>query len=318
MKAVSRYSSGNVRVDPALGSVHLFRTLKTFKKDTPRERLDVELVWGEVKLRFHGDSALDIGDQSVLLAVIEVGQTHLKACQREACEAGKQCISEWIGEQTFDPEADQVLVRTSFGQLARISRPSVGYGGASLEAVRQSLKRLAQTTVWQKHGEIERASQLLAWRISDGKLVELVLNSRLVQALLGNRYRPVNMDERAQVDGDLAKHIHFMWSCRVSPGKHYSVNVDTLRLHVYGEVASNGAEYTAATIRQQRKRVLDAVRSIAALDQWYVRHQGHRIDVTRRARKKDSSSLERRVQIFQSTATCVPEGEVNSLPGATA
>lgn len=316
MSVVVSYSNGLVSMDPALSWPQVFRTSKGGVAEAERERLDIKFQWGDVELHFRGPSPLGIGDQSVLLAVIEVGQAHRKACLRSAEMAGRQGISQWLQQSSFDPEGGQVLIRTSLGQLARIARPDVAHGGPSLEAVRQSLRRMAETTIWQRHEKIELASRLLAWRIGCGEYVELALSARLSETLLGKRYRQVDLRERAELSSDVAKHIHFMWSCRVNPGHSYSVKVETLQGHVYGKAAANGAEYAPATLRQQKVRVLNAVRDIAALERWVVEREGNGIQVRRLRDEKLRRPRDRRVQLFGTAAPPGTSANGGSTPGS--
>ena len=63
----------NVLQDRAMGMVAVFRPLQRGK----REKLDVQTQWGDdTTIRWRGPDQLGIGDQSVLLAVLEVA----KAC----------------------------------------------------------------------------------------------------------------------------------------------------------------------------------------------------------------------------------------------
>ena len=64
----------NVLQDRAMGMEAVFRPLQRGK----REKLDVQTQWGEATIRWRGPDQLGIGDQSVLLAVLEVAMEQLR------------------------------------------------------------------------------------------------------------------------------------------------------------------------------------------------------------------------------------------------
>jgi hypothetical protein len=265
-----------VRVDSALGFHQIFRPIKRVSPSV-RAKLEVEFMWKGATLRFVGPNQLDIGDQSTLLAVLQVAQEELQDAKAQGDIRGHAKLAKFLnhlgGSETWE---ENVLVRTSFRRLARLAKDCGSSGGSSTSQIQESLARLTETTVWSRVGRMKASSRLLAWEVGDDEKVLLSLNWRLVAALCGRAYSKVSIDERRRLPGGIAKAVHFMWSCQIKENCGLQYRVSTLQNHVWGECPS------PAALRKRRERLFDALGAVGALGGWIVDVEGELVKVRRR------------------------------------
>jgi hypothetical protein len=273
-------STDAVRIDTALGFHQVFRPIKC-TPSTQRPKLDVEFKWGEAKLRFTGPNQLDIADQAVLLAVLEVTQSDRKKAQTDGEKAGQAYLANWLGHTNMADWGSGVLVATSFRRLAQLSKDSGSDGGSATTHVRESLTRLAETTVWARLGKVTTSSRMLAWEVGDDEKVLLSLNWRLVGALLGRAYTKISLAQRYMLPKQVAKALHFVLSCQVRPGGTVQYRIDTLQAHIWGEAPSKEA------LRQRRTRLLPALAAVGALEGWSINIEGPLAKIHRRKATAD-------------------------------
>lgn len=245
--------------DPALGMVGAFRSLLK----GPRPKLDVEMNWGDATVQWRGPDQLGIGDQSVLLAVLEVAKQQLDADQAAALVQPQDGVWELLSHQQHVFSPTLVRVATSYRRLALLS--GSGDSGAELNQVRAALKRLAETTVWVRRGKLEGSSRLLGWQLGDDQQVVLVLNWRLTQALQGVSYARISMTERLQLTSEPAKALHAVLSCKVDCGNIRDFRFETLQRHVWGNTLLDGASR-----RKRHGRLRAALSDIHRLPGWTV------------------------------------------------
>lgn len=269
-------SRGNVvRVDSALGFHQIFRPLK--RVSAGRAKLEAEFEWRGATLRFVGPNQLDIGDQSVLLAVLQIAQAELTEARLNGDVLGHAALAKFLDHRgSVDAWGENVLVRTSFRRLASLATDCGSTGGSSTAQVQESLTRLTETTVWSRVGRTKASSRLLAWEVGDDEKVLLSLNWRLVAALCGTAYSQVCIEERRALPTSVAKALHFMWSCQLQENGGLQYRLDTLQRHVWGDCPS------PAALRKRRERLLDALGAVGALGGWSLNVQGEMVKVRRR------------------------------------
>lgn len=265
-----------VRVDSALGFHQIFRPIKRVPSAT-RAKLEVEFEWMGATLRFVGPNQLDIGDQSVLLAVLQVAQAELTEARIHGDVLGHAKLAKFL-DHRGSPGAweENVLVRTSVRRLASLAKDCGSTGGSSTTQVQESLTRLTETTVWSSVGRTKASSRLLAWEVGDDEKVLLSVNWRLVAALCGRAYSKVCIDERRALPMSVAKAIHFMWSCQIQENGGLQYRLSTLQSHIWGDCPS------PAALRKRRERLLEALAAVGALEGWSLDVQGELVKVRRR------------------------------------
>ena len=295
--------------DPAMGMAGVFRPLV---KSSKRQKLDVEMHWKRASFHWRGPDQLGIGDQSVLFAVLEAAGEHLHESPSDARADATDTLWDLLGHQKHVFRNDTLLVTASFSRLARLCGWSDG--GSSLKRVMDSLRRLTETTVWVRQvnedGEaFEGSSRLLAWRLGDRKSVALIVNWRLAQALHGAHYSRISLDERACLHTEVARALHALLSCRVSPGKAWSCSLEKLQVHVWGDAL------TGAGLRTRRVRLRRALEAIGAMRGWGITFDA---DVVRigRGRIASTANVASTLRV-RPVATVTPrliENESPSLP----
>lgn len=261
----------NVLQDRAMGMVAVFRPLQRGK----REKLDVQTQWGDdTTIRWRGPDQLGIGDQSVLLAVLEVAMEQFREGEPVRTDDG---LWRKLGHQKHVFKPELVRVVTSYRRLALL----VGEhdGGCNLEEVRASLGRLAETTVWVRVGTLTGSSRLLGWEVGDDNDVVLALNWRLTQALQGSSYARISIAERSRLFSERAKALHAVLSCKVDPGKAWDGRLEHLQRYLWGDTLTEGA-----TRRQRHGRLREALGEIHRLDGWTASVNGDKVRVARARR----------------------------------
>jgi hypothetical protein len=146
--------------------------------------------------------------------------------------------------------------------------------------VGKSLKRLAETTVWLRAGEIVGGSRLLGWTIGNEREVVLVLNWRFAEALQGKQFSKVSMFERFQLASEPAQALHAVLTSKINPTKAMKVHLDGLQSYVWGDVTSAGD-----VARARRSRLRAALTDIGKLDGWSVKFDGPLVQVARPTRR---------------------------------
>lgn len=259
----------DVLQDRAMGMVAVFRPLRRGKQ---REKLDVQTTWGDALVRWRGADQLGIGDQSVLLAVMEVAMQQMKegARVRPSDELWRKLGHQ---EHVFMPEVVRVV--TSYRRIAILAGDHDG--GCNLDEVRASLKRLTETTVWVELGKVVGSSRLLCWDVGDDNEVVLALNWRLTQALhRTGSWTRISIVERLRLRGERAKALHAVLSCKVDPGRAWDGELEHLQRYLWGDTLTRGAAR-----RQRHARLREALDEIERLPGWTASVKGETVRVAR-------------------------------------
>jgi hypothetical protein len=254
MNAVRR----DVLHDPMLGTSAVFRPLQRGR----RRKLDVTAQSGDIEVRWRGPDELGVGDQSVLFAVLEAARDTMVAQHAGALVDADDPLWQRLEHQDFVFRASTVRVTTTFSGLAQ--RCDWGDGGTAIALVRESLRRLTETTVWVRRGSSMGSSRLLAWHVGDDRRVTLAVNWRLAAALQGESYSRVSAAERAQLRDEPGKALHALLSCRLRRGQSWRCGLDKLQEHVWGDVVEG------ANLRGRRAKLRRALRAIGELPAWTV------------------------------------------------
>lgn len=262
-----------VRYAPPFGLSLLFQSLP---KKGLREKLEVTYAptKGQSRFRYSGACALGIPDQTLLLALLEVGQARMNQHPEATilsgetmAPIGQELWNMLNGGQSNEARAT-VFFQTSWFELA--TRCGLSSGGSVLKTLRAQLMRLCETIVWEYEGKSETPvsqSFLVAWLKADERQLHLAVNFRLASALFGDRYSPVSMTERLALHSDIARASHAFLSTTIGPGKSLGIGVDKLARRLWPKRSD---ETPPGTRRRQNMDIRDALAEIGCLPAWMV------------------------------------------------
>ncbi|CAG9179216.1 replication protein C, IncQ-type [Cupriavidus pinatubonensis] len=264
-----------VRYDPMLPSAGLFRSVGNHA----RPKLDVECEFNGVIWRLRGPDLLGVPEQTLLLVLMELASEQCrpgKASEPEVPELHEALrmsgFAAPLGEAS-EPVANLAVLSVSYRELNRRCG-RLDDGGASATQIRKELERLCEVTVWAKMPDGRQlSSRLLHWRRGDRQGVEVVLNWRLTEILVGRQFSPVSLTERLQLSSDIARALHCVLSVRIRPGGAQSFHLETLASYVWAEDA-----VAASTVRRRRQLLRDALQEIDSLGGWLIREDERSID----------------------------------------
>lgn len=318
-----------VRYAPPFGLSLLFQSLP---KKGPRGRLEVTYApsKGPTRFKYSGGSALGIPEQTLLLALLEVGQARLNQhpeatilSSETLAPAGQELWKILNHGQSNDARAT-VFFQTSWFELA--SQCGLTTGGSVQKTLRAQLMRLCETIVWEYEGKSETPvaqSYLVAWLKADERQLYLAVNFRLAAALFGDRYSPVSMTERLALHSDIARASHAFLSTTIGPGKSLNIGVDKLARRLWPK---RSVATPASTLRRQNMDVRDAFAEIDCLPAWTVSIDTNDVarvlrastgvrDMTmaRPITNETSSERERRPTLFASTGAGFGAVDVSGL-----
>lgn len=256
-----------VRYDPMLPATGLFGSVG----NGDRPKLDVRCTFGGVTWLLRGPDRLGIPEQTLLLVLLELGEEQYGQAQPPFddwtsidaalyCEPNARPLAA-LHEGTAPALA---TLHVSFAELShRCGR--VAEGGSAAEQIRRELMRLSEVTVWAILGSQTFSSRLIHWRRGDKRGVQVVLNARLTEILLGRQYSPVSLQERLTLQTDIARALHCALSVRIRPRETMSFNLDTLAPYVW--CATDVAD---TTVRRRRQQLRGALCDINALSSWSI------------------------------------------------
>lgn len=243
--------------EPALAIAPVFLALKKGN----RKKLDVTRTFGDSTLQWRGPDALGMPEQSALLGLLSIaGQQTFMLDPKNHKEAGRQLLA----RLTFggvDIHSDLAVLKASWTKIVTAS----GYkssGGNNIKIVKMSLKRLAETTVWENRHGIEYQSKLLAWIAGDSDGVTIVLNRRATDALSGGQHVKISLQERNALADEPAKALHAWLSGHMRQGSTRLYKISNFQTHVWGE------EATGSTLRSRLSKLRRALGGIDLLADW--------------------------------------------------
>jgi hypothetical protein len=247
--------------EPALSTAPVFLVQQKGK----RKKLDVTRTFDDVKMRWRGPDALGMPEQSVLLGLLSIaGQQPYLLCPQHTQETGNQLLALLtLGKRHI--ASDLAVVQASWNKLAA----AAGYqssGGRYTALVKEALKRLTETTVWEgRQGMMEHPSRLLAWIDGNHDGVIIVLNKRATDALQGGQFVKISLVERNALPDESSKALHAWLSGHLRAGSSRVYAINKLQMHVWGGEASG------STLRTRLGKLRDALTNIGSLPGWRCR-----------------------------------------------
>ncbi len=258
-----------VRYDPMLPTAGLFGSVTS----ADRPKLDVQCEFGGVTWHLRGPDMLGVAEQTLLLVLMELA--HEQYSSEFALDADWQPLVQAMAT----PSMLEVAPRTSDGAPVTLAALAVSYaelvrrcgrrneGGSAARQLRVQLKRLCEVSVWFEQPKgVERRTQLLHWRVGDGHGVQVVLNWRLTEILLGKQYSPVLLSERLRLESDIARALHCALSVHIRPGATRAYAVDDLARFVWP-----GHAVAESTTRRRRQQLRKALIEIGQLARWRLK-----------------------------------------------
>lgn len=269
--------------DPALGMSSVFLPLQK----GVRGKLDVQRPWGPAIIRWRGPDQLGISDQSVLFAVLEVAAEHLLESPTQALVCDTDELWPLLGHEEHVFSGHTIGITTTYARLVH----HCGWvdGGTAVRRVKDSLRRLTETTVWASvpdtDGSVrEGSSRLLAWKLGDRNRISLVVNWRQAQALRGTQYARISLLERCALQTEVAQALHAVLCSKIKLGSAWACGLDKLQVHIWGNIASGD------NLRARRMRMRAALEAVNCLPGWRVEFDAQIARISRGAARDLASN----------------------------
>lgn len=215
-------------------------------------------------------------DESVLLVVLKLlGQRGVRLDPNPTGPNSRQVRldlnpgGEALGHETL------LLRDTSYSEILR--HMALSPVGRARRLLRESLQRLSAITLWVAHRSgSEGSSNLLVARASSNGDLQISVHYLLAKAFLAeNRWARIDLNERWQLNSDIAKILHRWLSAWLGEGETGPARLSTLERHVWGSVT------TGAERAKRFSDLREAIREIEALGAgWTVSGADQRGDST--------------------------------------
>lgn len=248
----------HARHDPAhCLAIGLFKSIQRGEKGN----LDITYKFGKNQsVQFAG--AWPLGAEELLLLqgiVALAGPKGLLLEPEPRTKIGEQLL--FFLEPKFEAlKMDSRVVCDSMSRLLKeIGKTD---SGANIKALKGSLKKLANVTVYVQKGSLEMSSHLLSYAFNqdDGALY-IALNPRISEAIIGSRpHTRIEMNEVRGLKTPAARLIHQHLSAFINPGKSHKINIDTLCSYVW--VRKKIAPKTQSNHRTKIKKTLKELESV--------------------------------------------------------
>lgn len=229
---------------------------------TPQYRVDC---------RFEGPQALSIRDQSVLLALCQLGARADQRTWLEKDHPDWPQVSALLCASGQGANLAVISLEVSAAQIAKtIGLNGSGTNSRSIEA---SLRRLSSVVMHRTitvreeklNGDFTGRTQILGYAHLDGKKGLVVLCPEL-----SHRCRDctgvtwVNMAETRALRSPPAKRLHAFLSAWASTSEMKCIGLDKLPVHIYGR-----ADCEPGARKSRRVAVSSAIAEVAALPGWW-------------------------------------------------
>ena len=252
--------------DPALALVSLFRPICRGKRPGG---LAFESEYDGLRLKFNVWQALDVRDQSVLLAA--VGLAGLLDNELKELHSG---ITHPRGQQLWlDLEPSEaavmdraIVLRTT--RYALLQAAGMGDRAKDYGVLEDCLERLSMVGCRARKDGFDWSMRLLSYASSDDGTIHVALNPRFAEALAGQHVR-VSLIERHALGGEVAQIMHAWLSAWIRPGRAGTIALDKLADKVWGSRSAN-----ASTLTTRRDRITRALKELGGLEGWSVTLSG--------------------------------------------
>lgn len=246
--------------EPAIAIAPVFLALQKGK----RNKLDVTRTFGEATLQWRGPDMLGMQEQSVLLGLLSIAaQQNFVLDPLAPHEIGRQLLARLSsGGRAIDSEL--AVVKTSWPKIGAAAGCYKKTGGKNNTLVQEAMRRLTETTIWEKRHGIVHESRLLAWVTGDISGVTVVLNRRATDALNGGQYVKISLAERNALSDDPSKALHAWLSGHMRSGSTKIFKISIFQPHVWGNEAAAGS----STLNSRLAKLRRALIGIGRLPNW--------------------------------------------------
>ena len=260
-------------IEPAMPLTDIF-LIRDRKKKKHLPTLDVRQEFNGYQLHWSARQAPTIGDQSVLYAAVALAGMQKQILDTDTSHTHGQSLRAMLnleGAITGQPVA---LVCGRWQDLAGAATKGT-QGGMSRKSLFDSLKRLAEITIWVKKDTEETSTRVLSFVYGNDKQFFIALNWRLTNAMLGNQFVRISLEERRDLTTDCARALHARLSASLRPGAAQRVGLDSLASHLWAGIP------TPIALRKRRFTLRAALQELGELDHWDVSLDGAFSVVTR-------------------------------------
>ena len=257
------------RTDRATTTASLFRPITKGRRPLG---LKVVADYDETKLTFTSYEWLDSRDQTILLALIGfAGIESVNITSEASGEIGKKL---WAGlSPTNSAEDDSgAVVKTTLYKLLQAA--GMADSTATYTRVKEILERLSMVGCTARSDGWQWSMRFLSYAFHEDGTLVVALNSRFAQALTqGSTYARINLEERRNLDGDIAQLVHSWLNATVRAGNTFQIGLDKLAFKIWGVEPQN-----ASTLTTRRANVTKALKEISTLKGWKISFRGRGVD----------------------------------------
>lgn len=257
------------RTDRATATASLFRPITRGRRPIG---LKVFADYDETKLTFTSYEWLDSRDQTILLALI--GMAGIESVNITSEASGEIGQKLWTGLNPLNSALGDfgAVVETTMYKLLQAS--GMNDDAKTYTRVKEIIDRLSQVNCKAQSDGWQWSMRFLSYAFHDDGTLVVALNARFAQALAqGSTYARINLEERRQLDGDIAQLVHSWLNATVRAGNTFRIGIDKLAIRIWGVESQNDA-----TNRKRRMLVLAALEEIKNLKSWKVDIAGRGVD----------------------------------------
>ena len=221
--------------------------------------------------RFIGPQALCIRDQSVLLALCQLGAQASQRILVDKEHPEWSQLSPLLQATGLCADASMIALTVTASQIARII--GLNSSGTNSRSVEHSLQRLSTVvlhrTVLPLKSNLQSfakfQSKIIGCAPLGGKKMRVVLSAELTyRCTHHNGVSWVNMEDQRALASPPGKRLHAFLSAWASSNEFKCIGLDKLPAHIYGR-----GECEATTMKARRLAVRKAIAEIATLPGWW-------------------------------------------------
>ncbi|MGN5114448.1 replication protein C, IncQ-type [Aeromonas jandaei] len=263
--------------DPLLGKITgLFIPISSGKRQSD---ILLKTVVSGKKIQVELLQSLDCSDQSVLFALISLAGIDGKKISSES--KGPRTKYLWNGLKVSGGAETEfgVLVTTTQAKILNV----LGWNksGNEYKKLKETLDRLSNVNFKIESDSCEWRSRLLSNLITKDDsgggdhVVDVALNPRIAHAVDGGQFNRICLEERRQLNSNIALLVHAWLSFNINPGHKLTPFLDTIVQRIWDIPTENyksttKSEYEKKEERRKRSLIVAALKEISELKGWKV------------------------------------------------
>lgn len=254
----------HARHDPAhCMAPGLFQSLK--RGDRKKLKLDITYNYGEQQLRFVGFEPLDAQDMRMLQGLIALsGPKGIILKDEPDTDEGRQ-LRMLLDPRLDAARADALVVKSKLNALMG----EIGYatdGEQTRKDLKESLRRMANLTVFVSEGKREASFHLLSYIFDEGDgSLFVALNPRISETILGDGgFTRIEMSEVRALRTDPARLAHQRICAHISPNGEARLTLEKICEYIWN------TECSPAAARQRKVTARKTVAELATLGGWTI------------------------------------------------